>query len=111
GNGLRSRSIRGFLASLPLVFQPGQSEGINAVYHFTFTGSEEVRATVVIRDKSLQVSEDHLGIATLRVIVDSQWWLGFLAKERSLLWGLLRRRLRLKGSPRLLLAFGKCFPT
>jgi hypothetical protein len=47
----------------------------------------------------------------LRVTADSQWWLGFLAKERSLLWGLLRRKLRLKGFPRLLLAFGRCFPS
>src|SRR5581483_7629831 len=36
---------------------------------------------------------------------------GFLAKERSLLWALLRRRIRIKGSPRLLVAFGKCFPS
>jgi hypothetical protein len=42
---------------------------------------------------------------------DSQTWLGFLAKERSLLWALLRRRIRIWGSPRLLLAFGKCFPS
>jgi len=64
-----------------------------------------------IQDKSVQVSEGHVGTASLRVTADSGWWLGFLAKERNLLWGLLRRKLRLKGSPRLLLAFGKCFPT
>jgi hypothetical protein len=26
-------------------------------------------------------------------------------------WALLRRRIRIKGSPRLLLAFGRCFPS
>ena len=41
---------------------------------------------------------------------DSETWLGFLAKERSLLWAILRRKIRIKGSPRLLVAFGKCFP-
>jgi ferredoxin len=111
GNGLRSRSIRGFLGGLPLVFQPEKAEGLDATYHFRFTGSEERQATVVIRNKTLQVSEGHVGTAGLSVTVDSQWWLGYLAKERSLLWGLLRRKLRLKGSPRLLLAFGKCFPS
>jgi ferredoxin len=111
GNGVRPRSIQGFLGSLPHFFQPGRSEGLNAIYHFTFTGAEERKATVVIRDKTVQVSEGHVGTAGLRVTADSRWWLGFLAKERSLLWGLVRRRLRLKGSPRLLLAFGKCFPT
>jgi ferredoxin len=111
GNGLRPRTIQGFLDSLPLVFQPGRSAGLDATYHFTFTGSEEQKATVVIRDKSVQVSEGHVGTASLRLTADSQWWLGFLAKERSLVWALVRRRLRLQGSPRLLLAFGKCFPT
>jgi Fe-S-cluster-containing hydrogenase component 2 len=111
GNGLRPRSIRGFLRNLPYVFQPGQSEGIDATYHFTFTGAEDQQATVVIRDQTVQVSAGHAGTANLRVTADSQWWLGFLAKERSLLWGVMRRRLRLQGSPRLLLAFGKCFPS
>ena len=47
----------------------------------------------------------------MHVTADSDTWLGFLAKERSLLWALLRRRIRIKGSPRLLIAFGKCFPS
>jgi Fe-S-cluster-containing hydrogenase component 2 len=111
GNGLRPRSIQGFLDSLPYVFQPGRSEGLDATYHFTFTGPEERKATVVIRDKTVRVSEGHVGTAGLRVTADGPWWLGFLAKERSLLWGLLTLRLRLKGSIRLLLAFGKCFPS
>jgi epoxyqueuosine reductase QueG len=111
GNGLRPRSIRGFLGGLSHVFQPGQSEGLDATYHFTFTGSEERQATVVIRDKTVQVQDGHLGEADLRVTADGETWLGFLAKERSLLWALLRRRIRIKGSPRLLLAFGKCFPS
>ncbi len=36
---------------------------------------------------------------------------GFLARERSLLWALLRRRIRLNGPPKLLVSFGKCFPS
>ena len=78
---------------------------------FTLSGDENQEATVVIRDKTVRVSEGHVGSASLRVTADSRWWLGFLANERNLLWGLLPRRLRLKGSPKLLLAFGKCFPS
>jgi hypothetical protein len=37
--------------------------------------------------------------------------MNILAKERSLLWALLRRKIRIKGSPSLLVAFGKCFPS
>lgn len=111
GNGLRPRSIPRFLSGLRLTFQPGKAANVNAVYHFTFTGREEKQATVSIRQGTLQVQDGHQGAANLRVTADSETWLGFLAKERSLLWALLRRRIRIKGSPKLLLAFGKCFPS
>jgi len=42
-NGIRPTSVAMFLESLPLAFQPGQSEGLNAVYHFTFTGNENLK--------------------------------------------------------------------
>jgi Fe-S-cluster-containing hydrogenase component 2 len=111
GNGLRPRSIQRFLSGLRLTFQPGKAANLNAVYHFTFTGKEEKQATVTIRDGTLQVEDGHQGEPHLRVFADSETWLGFLAKERSLLWALLRRRIRIKGPPRLLVAFGKCFPS
>jgi ferredoxin/putative sterol carrier protein len=108
-NGLRPDSIRGFLATIPHVFQRHQSEGLAATYHFTFTGSEPTQATVVIRDKTIRVERGHVGAPDLRVTADSQTWVGFLRKDRSLVWALLTRKIRLKGSPRLLVAFGKCF--
>src|SRR6266498_4553475 len=111
GNGLRPRSIQRFLSGLSLTFQPGKASTLNAVYHFTFTGKEQKEATVSIRHGTLQVQDGHQGEADLRVTADSETWLGFLAKERSLLWALLRRRIRIKGSPKLLMAFGKCFPS
>src|SRR5437868_11536605 len=44
-NGLAGQgTIRAFLHGLNLVFQRGKSEGLNAIYHFTFTGREEVKA-------------------------------------------------------------------
>jgi ferredoxin len=110
GNGLRPGSIRAFLRLLPFGFQRHKSEGLAATYHFTFTGAEPAQATVVIRDKTIRVEDGHVGSPDLGVTVDSETWLGLLRKERSLVWALLRRRLRLKGSPRLLAGFGKCFP-
>jgi ferredoxin len=111
GSGLRPRTVRRFLRGLSLTFQPGKAAGLNAVYHFTFTGQEEARATVTIRDGALRVEDGHRGDADLRVTADSETWLGVLAKERSLLWALLRRKIRVRGSPKLLVAFGKCFPS
>ncbi len=110
-NGLRPRTIRGFLEGLPIAFQPQQAEGIDATFHFTFTGHEDAKATVVIRNKTIEVQGGHIGTSDIQVTADSSNWLGFLAKERSIVWALLRRKIRIKGSPRLLLAFGKCFPS
>src|SRR5215471_14646086 len=60
GNGLnRTRSISGFLFGLPLVFQRGRAKGLEATYHFTFTGAENVEATIIIRIQPLQVNEGH----------------------------------------------------
>src|SRR5271166_4345688 len=108
-NGLRPRSIQRFLSGLALTFQPGKAAGLQAVYHFSFTGKEQKQATIRIRDGTLQVQDGHQGKADLHVTADSETWLGLLAKERSLVWALLRRRIRVKGSPKLLVAFGKCF--
>jgi hypothetical protein len=110
-NGLRTATVQSFLAGLPLVFQRNQSEGLNATYHFIFTGQEERKSTVVISNKTLQMSEGHTGIANVRIIADSETWLRFLRKEANLVWALLRRKIRIQGSPRLLLAFGRCFPS
>jgi hypothetical protein len=111
-NGLpRQTSIRGFLRALPLVFQRGRSKGLNATYHFTFTGREEAEATIVIRDRTLRVTNGLAGEPDLHMVADSDTWLRFLRKEASLPWALLRRRIRIKGPPRLLVAFGRCFPS
>lgn len=110
GNALRPRSIDGLLATLPLVFQPNQSRGLNATYHFSFTGEERREATVVIRDRTLSIQKGLAGTADLHVTADTRTWLGFVAKERNLAWALVQRKIRIKGSPRLLIAFGKCFP-
>jgi Fe-S-cluster-containing hydrogenase component 2 len=110
-NGLRPRSIAGFLRGLPQVFQRQQAADLDATYHFTFTGAEPCQATVVIRHKTLAVHPGHVGTPDLQIVADSRTWLGFLARQRRLVWALLRRQIRLKGSPRLLLAFGRCFPS
>ncbi len=110
GNSLRPSSIQVFLSGMPNVFQPGKSAGLNATFHFTFTGHEQRQATVVIRDQKLSVKEGHVGQSDLHVTADSQTWIGFLRKEKNVLWALLRRTIRLAGPLKLLVAFGKCFP-
>jgi ferredoxin len=110
-NGLRPNSIGSFLANLPRLFQRQQSKGLDATYHFEFTGREPALATVTIRDKTIRIEDGHVGAADLRLTADSEAWIGFVRKERSLVWALITRKIRLKGSPKLLVAFGRCFPS
>jgi Fe-S-cluster-containing hydrogenase component 2 len=107
---LRPNSIEVFLNGMPHVFQPGKSAGLNATLHFTFTGNEQRQVTVVIMDQKVSVYEGHIGRPDLHVTADSQTWIGFLRKEKNIVWALLRRKIRLNGPLKLLVAFGNCFP-
>jgi hypothetical protein len=95
GNGMRPNSIRLFL---------------NATFHFTFTGDEQRQATVVIREGKISVADGHVGQRELHVTADARTWIGFLRKEKNVVWALVRRKIRLEGQVKLLVAFGKCFP-
>ena len=110
-SSLRPRSITALLQGMPHSFQRHAAGKLDAIYQFVFTGNEPAEATVTVRAGKLTVENGLLGQPNLKVIADSETWLGFLAGERNLFWALLRRKIRLKGSPRLLLAFGKCFPS
>jgi ferredoxin-NADP reductase/Fe-S-cluster-containing hydrogenase component 2 len=110
-NGLRPRTIAGLLYFMPYVFQANRSRGLNATFHFTFTGAEQRQATITIKNRTLAIEDGLAGRADLGVTADAKTWLGFLAREKSLPLALLRRKIRIKGDPRLLLAFGKCFPS
>ena len=111
GNALRPPSIDGLINFMPYVFQPNQSRGLDATYHFTFRGAEEREVTIRIQNRTLDIKEGLWGKPDVHVTADAKTWLGFIAKERNLIVALLKRKIRLKGNPKLLLAFGKCFPT
>jgi ferredoxin-NADP reductase/Fe-S-cluster-containing hydrogenase component 2 len=110
-NGLRPRSIGGLLSSMPIVFQPNQSRGLDATFHFTFTGAENREVTIQIQNRTLEIKEGLVGKPGVHVTADAKTWLGFLAKEKSLIAAVIRRKIRIKGNPKLLLEFGKCFPS
>ena len=109
--GVRPTSVKGFLGGMRIMFQRGQSKGLDAVYHFTFTGSDTATATVTIRDQALDVRDGLHGEADCAVTADADTWVGFLRKERNIVWAILRRRVRVKGPLKLLKAFGACFPS
>jgi epoxyqueuosine reductase QueG len=108
---LRSSTIQGFLRSLGLVFNHEQSKGLDAVYHFRFHGAETAEATVTIRDKTITVVPGLQGKADLALNADASAWLAFLRRDRGLLGAMLTRKIRIKGNPKLLKAFARCFPS
>ncbi len=109
-NGIRPLTAGMFLDSLPRIFQPNQSKGINTVYHFSFTGNESLEGTVTIKNKTISVQQDLVGKADLHVTADSRTWIKFLSKETNLLAALVTRKIKIKGSPKLMKAFARCFP-
>ncbi|KAA0094132.1 4Fe-4S ferredoxin [Mycolicibacterium sp. P1-18] len=111
GQSLRARSVEGMVDGLPLIFQREQTKGVTATYHFSFTGTETRQFTVKIDDRDLEVCDGHHGRPDLTVVADSSTWLRFLDNRSVLPWAVMRGRIRLHGSPRLLLAFGRYFPS
>jgi len=110
-NSIRPRNLKTLLEGMPRTFQRHAAGKLEATYHFTFSGSEATSVTIVIRDGKLTLSEGLQGEPNIRVTADTATWLGFLAKEKSLPWALLTRRIELRGNPKWLLAFGRCFPS
>ena len=110
-NGIRPDTASSFLESLPLAFQSCQAKGVNAIYHFTFTGEESLNGTVVIRDQTIMVRNILEDNPDLHVTADSQTWIKFLAKEINLIKAIVTGKIKIKGSPKLMIAFAKCFPS
>lgn len=110
-NGLRLPNIKFFLDNLLFVFQREQSKGLEARYHFRFTGAETAEVTVDIHEQKISLERGLVGKADLTLTADSRTWIKFLAGEYGIVGALLGRRIRVKGPLKLLVAFGKCFPS
>jgi len=110
GSGIRPATAISFIDSLELSFQKGRSKGLDANYHFTFTGVEQIKASVDIKNMKLSVEYGHIGKPDISIIADTATWLSFLAKEKNLLLALIQRKIKIKGPPFLMQRFAKCFP-
>ena len=109
-NGLsKPTSVQSFLFGLPQVFQREQAAHLNATYHFTFTGKDKRKATIVLKEKTLQIQEGHVGVPDIVIIVDSQTWLELLARPKRIIWAIVQRKLRIRGPLSLMQAFRRCF--
>ena len=109
GPTLRVRDISGFLRGAKLTFQRGKSKGLSATYHFLFRAENNIKATIKIYNQKIEIQEGHIDKADLSVNVDSKSWIKFLNQDTNVALMLITRKLKIKGDPRLLMKFGKCF--
>ena len=110
GAVLRPISIPGFIKLMRHGFQPGRSKGLSARYHFRFTGQQPAECTVTICDQKIKVEDGLQGDCDIRITASSRGWLRLLRKEASIGWLLMTMQVRIWGNPKLLAAFGNCFP-
>ncbi len=110
-NGIRLSSAKSFLDNMPKTFQSCQAKGLDATYHFTFTGQENLAGTVEIKKQILTVTEGHIGKPDIKIVADSKTWISFLAKEKNLLVAMATRKIKIKGSLLLMKKFAECFPS
>lgn len=109
-NGAGVTTIQGFTDNMVHFFQRHHSEGLNAVYHMIFTGKTPIEITVTIRDKTIEKVDGLHGEPDLTLTADGEAWVRFLDRKMTGVFAFLTRKIRIKGDPRLLIAFGNCFP-
>lgn len=78
--------------------------------HPSLASGEAAECTVEIKDEKIRVTEGIEGQSDLRITATSRGGLRMLRKEASIGWLMLTLQVRIYGNPRLLVAFGKCFP-
>lgn len=110
-SGLNPRTAEAFLFGAKLVFQPNQSKGIDARYHFLLKGEKDIKATFVIKNQCLEIASGHIGKADLLINAQAKDWLDFTQGKLNIVWALLTRKIRLTGSIQHLKNFGRCFPS
>ncbi len=79
--------------------------------HSKWATTKHKKAVIDARRGTLEVTDGRHGRPDLVLRADADTWLRFLGGRASLPVALARGRLRLRGNPRLLAAFARCFPT
>jgi ferredoxin len=110
-SGNRLTTARGFLQALPILFQPGQAEGLEVAVHFEFTGADPCGATAILSQGRLRVAPGLEGNPDVTVMADGPTWVAIASGLKGILPAILTRKLRLRGSRKAFRAFMRCFPS
>jgi len=110
-SGNRVTTARGFLQALPIIFQPGQAQGLEITVHFEFTGTDPCKAAAILSRGSLRVVPELEGNPDVSVTADGPTWAAIASGVKSILPALLLRKIQLRGSKKALRDFLQCFPS
>lgn len=110
-SGNRLTTARGFLQALPIIFQPGQAEGLEISVRFEFTGADPCNATAILSQGRLRVVPGLEGDPDVTVIADGPTWVAIASGVKGILPAILTRKLRLRGSKKAFRTFMRCFPS
>ncbi|PAB58340.1 SCP2 sterol-binding domain-containing protein [Anaeromicrobium sediminis] len=109
-NGMEMRNVQYFRNALKLGFQKNHAKDVEVIYHFIFTGEENLQFTVDINRGKLKVTDGLAGKPNLVLNADSRKWVEFLSTGKGLMTGIITGKIKIKGSPKLLKEFSKYFP-
>ena len=62
-------------------------------------GAEKREVTIKIQNRTLEIKDGLVGKPDVHVTADAKTWLGFLAKEKNLIWALDRKKDSPEGQP------------
>ena len=111
GSGLAPQTIQGFINFGEHFFQRQNAAGVEATYHFRFTGKETREVTFQISNQTVNVKPGLHGQPSLVVIADSSAFLLIIAGRLNPVLAVLRGKLRLRGPKKLMDDFQRCFAT
>ncbi len=110
-SGLTPQTIKGFVEFGEHFFQRNNAKGVEAIFHFRFTGKETCDATFQISNQTVQVKTGLHGTPNIVVTADSSAFLKVIAGKLNPVLAVMRGKLKLQGPRQLMDVFQKCFAT
>lgn len=98
------------LFNMRLSFQRRKSKGLDARFHLTFTGEDEISGTVTVRQRAIEVDFGLKGDADVAVKLSGPAWIDLLARKVDVAAAVEQGRVAVEGDPDLVAKFVACFP-
>lgn len=110
-SGMRLESLDGLRNGMPLIFNRERAKKMEATFQFILEEDGKIEPFgVSILKGVLNVTDGRLDHADVTIRGRADAWIGFLNREKNLVWQLLTRRIKISGKVPLMKDFAACFP-